>query len=37
VSTLQEVAIAMIEVTLNKYSSAIIEVSDIKRIVKTLK
>ena len=36
VSTLQEVAIAMIEVTINKYSSSIIEVSDIKKIVKTL-
>lgn len=37
VSTLQEVAIAMIEVTLNKYSSPIVEVSDIKKIVNTVK
>lgn len=37
VSTLQEVAIAMIEVTLNKYSSSTVEVNDIKRIVKSIK
>lgn len=37
VSTLQEVAIAMIEVTLFKYNSPILEVSDIKRIVTTVK